>query len=664
MSLLENQNALELATSKADLKALLSLYDKAPCGTVTFNKEGVILNTNTTFVNWLGYTKEEVIGSRTLSSFLKIGGQIYFETHFFPLIQLQGYIKEIYFDFKRKDASVLRGLINVRELSIGSDAVVYQAIVLDVSERWSYEEELRVAKQKAEDDSKIKAKLLATISHEIRTPLNAILGIGHLLHQTPLNKNQEDYARLLLHSSEHLLSLVNNLLDLSKIEANKFELSKAPFSLQDVLDILDQTFGIKAQEKHIQFAIEIAEDVPTNIVGDVIKLKQILINLIGNALNFTKEGGVSLTVSLLDETKDKVRLRFEIIDTGIGIPAEKLETIFGEFSQASQEINAEFGGTGLGLTISKKLVELHDSTLIVTSEEGLGSSFQFDFVYGVAQETELSSYRTIQDDTLYNFEGYQVLVVDDNPSNLFIAGQFLDNFGVSYETASSGSEAVEKVKTLNPHLILLDLHMPLKDGYETAKEIRLIPSDQHLKIVAFSASTMGSIEKRLQDAGIDDFLPKPFQPHQLLDILKMYLGNSSNETPNDRKQARANDLPIVTATKTTDPQSRFSLDRYKMMAKNKPEYLKKFVLSTLNGLLEYDQDFKSAIHSKNAEALSELIHKSTMSLHYIDAGRLSHLLKQCREQLCAGDSKVLQHTIDLCNDEFTFLISELERLSA
>src|SRR5690606_16917479 len=227
----------------------------------------------------------------------------------------------------------------------------------------NYERELIAARKKAEETSRAKAAFLSMISHEIRTPLNAILGIGNLFHKTSLNAQQKEYARILLNSSENLLGLVNNLLDMSKIESHKVKLEKLPFSVTDLLEVLISTFQVKCDEKHIELRVILPENLPEHLLGDPYKLNQVLTNLLGNAIKFTKEGYVKLEISILDLSEKKIFLRFAVSDTGIGIAEDKFEAIFDEFSQASYDVGLKYGGTGLGLTISQRLLQLHGSEM-------------------------------------------------------------------------------------------------------------------------------------------------------------------------------------------------------------------------------------------------------------------------------------------------------------
>lgn len=665
---MESDDNISKERDSLRLEAALDLYENAPCGSISFRNDGIIIGINNTLTKWLGYKKEEIVNIRTLPSLFKIGGQIFFETHFFPLIKMQGFIQEVYFDILRKDKSVFHGLINVREIPLQANLqTTYQATILDVTDRWNYENEILNAKRKAEAESKAKADYLATISHEIRTPLNAILGIGNLLHNTPLNDNQKEYARLLLSSSEHLLNLVNNLLDLSKIEAKKLELDQVSFNIFDLLTVLQQIYSVKAKEKGIDLLLKLDKDLPENLLGDPVKLNQILTNLIGNAIKFTKAGSITVSINLIKKSKKEVLLTFEVSDTGIGIPEEKLETIFQEFSQASYDVSVEYGGTGLGLTISKKLLELHGSQLDVSSKLNKGSKFSFSLKYPVDKKKAEKVEKLISTSEDDNFKNYLVLVVDDNEMNIFITTQYLDLWNIQYKTAKCGQDAIDIIKKNVINIVLLDLQMPKMNGFETAQKIRELKLANEPEIIAFSASTKGEVHAQLIEAGIDDHLPKPFQPSQLFDMLKIY--HKTAQGKNNKATKRLSKTKSVSKKKVKKLKTKdstviesFSLDRYIKMANNKPEYLKKFVLSTLDAMEGYKVEFENALGNKDVTKISDLIHKTTMTMYYIKADRLSGYMKKCSETLQSNPSdQAVQTNGKVCIKEFVKIIKGLKK---
>lgn len=406
------------------------LYENAPFGYISFLADGTIFKINKTLLDLLGFKREEIVQVKRIQNLFRIGGKIYFETHFFPLIRMQGFVKEINFDLLRKDGSFFPALINVDQITgVNSNISSYRASVIDITDRKKYEKVLLESKEKAEMATRAKAEFLSTISHEIRTPLNAIVGVGNLIHKTSLDDLQKEYARILKLSSQNLLELVNNLLDLSKLEARKVKLEERVFNLKDLLNVIIHSFKIKAAEKNISLISEFPDDLPEHLLGDPIKLNQVLTNLIGNAIKFTREGHVKLEINIPEAGEKKILLQFKVSDTGIGIPTDNLEMIFTEFSQASYDVNLEYGGTGLGLTISQKLLQMHGSELKVESEEGKGSEFSFELRYKLADAIPAKNKKSNVKELLRKSNA-RIMVVDDNATNLFITSQYLEDWGL------------------------------------------------------------------------------------------------------------------------------------------------------------------------------------------------------------------------------------------
>ncbi len=654
------------------------LYENSPCGYVSFLEDGTIYNINKTLLSWLNFTKEEIIYLKKFPELFKIGGQIFFETHFFPLIRLQGFIQEINFDIVRKDLSTFPGLINVNEIPAkGLNPLTYRATIIDITDRKKYEKELMAAKMKAEGDSHAKAEFLSTISHEIRTPLHAILGIGNLLSKTHLNEDQKEYAKILLLSSENLLGLVNNLLDLSKIQAEKVKLEKRDFNIKNMVKMLQQTFRVKAAEKNIDLLVEIDKNVPHELTGDPVRLSQILTNLIGNSIKFTKIGSVSIVIKNLETTDNKTLLSFKVCDTGIGIPNDKLETIFQEFSQASYDVNLEFGGTGLGLTISQKLLHLHNSEMKVQSKEGHGSEFSFEIWYKINTNYSSPKDKKISTKDRKILDTSRVLIVDDNPTNLYITSQFLNDWKLDNESANSGSEAIEMLQKKHFDLVLLDLHMPKLNGYKTAKEIRALNLNKQPVLIALSASERGEINYKLKKAGFQDYVPKPFQPEKLLETLVYYLQDTDQQNmiklplADLELEAKMEDLEEVGTIKNTSQLDQvqgpsFNISKFVGMANGNSIYLDKFIKSSLDALVTYQQEFGEAIEAKSADMLENLMHKSTMTIFYIQADNLSKILDEVLAILGEEDInlKLLQKKSKKCIAEFKKISEGLKSLNS
>lgn len=623
---MENRSSNNLPEESAE-----DLYENAPFGYISFLADGTIYKINKTLLSLLGYEKEDILQTKKIQSLFRIGGKIYFETHFFPLIKMQGYVKEINFDLVRKDGSYFPALLNVNELP-GSEPETssYRASVIDITDRKKFEKVLMESKERAERATRAKAEFLSTISHEIRTPLNAIVGIGNLLHKTSLDDLQKEYARILQLSSENLLELVNNLLDLSKLDARKVSLEERVFSLQDLLELLIHSLKIKAAEKNIQLLTEFPKDLPDHLIGDPLKLNQVLTNLIGNAIKFTHKGSVHLKIKILESREGKVVLQFAVHDTGIGIPRDKLKAIFNEFSQASYDVNLEYGGTGLGLTISQKLLQMHGSELKVESEEGKGSKFSFDLEYKTSSIAPTNSKRSRVSEAS-NVSDAKVLVVDDNPTNLFIISQYLQEWNLEHNAVSSGPAAIDAVQKQPYDIILMDLHMPKMDGYETSIRILELELEKKPVVIALSASGRGDLNVKMSRAGISVYVPKPFDPVELQEIILHFLNENSEEK--HQKILVSEKDPSSAGSSIEKRKESFDLTRLVKLSRQNPKILQKLILNSLRSINKYRDEFSSAANEADHKKLEKLIHKNKMTLHYIQVQKLPEVVESYRALL-------------------------------
>ena len=383
-------------------------------------------------------------------------------------------------------------------------------------------------KGRAEQSEKFKQQFLANMSHEIRTPMNSVIGLTNLLIKTKLDVQQQKYLNVIKKSSENLLVIINDILDLSKIEVGKMDFEKIPFSLEDLADTLYHTLMFKAEEKNLKFKINTASTVPKIIVGDPTRLNQILINIAGNAIKFTEKGGVTIDITELNRQGNVSMLQFSISDTGIGISEENIGKIFESFSQASSDTTRKFGGTGLGLTISKQLVELQGGNIHVKSEIGKGTSFIFKIPYPVSDEKQINDgKKKIDDIDPELLTGIKILLAEDNPFNQMVAidtlGDVIKNLMI--EIAGNGREAVEKVKEGDFDVVLMDIQMPEMDGFEATKSIRkLVGLKSTIKIMAMTANVTAEEISKCFESGMNEYISKPFDTQDLINKLgKLYL---------------------------------------------------------------------------------------------------------------------------------------------
>ncbi len=378
---------------------------------------------------------------------------------------------------------------------------------------------LKIAQEEALAASKAKQDFLSVMSHEIRTPMNAVIGFTDILIEDNPKPQHITFLNSLKSAGEQLMQLINDVLDLSKLNADKIELESIPFDLNTQLKNNIEIFKTVKKNDEVTIHFEwIGTILKTQVIGDPVRLNQILTNLIGNAMKFTHEGKITLQVQAHSPSNNKQRFSFKVIDTGIGIPIEKQQTIFEDFIQVSNATSREYGGTGLGLSITQQLVELHDSQIQLESEEGKGSIFSFDITYELGEA--LSPSITRIPEQLASFENLSVLVAEDNVFNQKVVQNILQRFGAKVTMVSNGIEAIEKTKTEDVHIILMDLHMPKMDGIQAIKEIRQLPSSKrNIPIVVLTAEVLDENDSRLSELEVT-YVSKPFQASQLYNAIK------------------------------------------------------------------------------------------------------------------------------------------------
>ena len=398
----------------------------------------------------------------------------------------------------------------------------------DISERMRAKT-MEQEKIKAESASLAKSEFLANMSHEIRTPLNGIIGMAELATDTDLDENQRNIFHTINTEANSLLDIINDVLDFSKIEAGKFELEEIPFNLRHTIEDVANSFAHRAEQKGIEYISFLSPDVPSRLIGDPGRLRQILTNLSGNALKFTHEGEIYIEAKMAEDLGDKVKIQFLVKDTGIGIPKEKQSAIFESFTQADGSTTRKYGGTGLGTTISKRLVELMDGEIDVESEEDKGSTFLFTAVFAKQTGHEVALTRKEVD-----LSNLKVLVVDDNQTNRFILKEYLESWGCLPVEATSGKEALsilkESIASKEPFdLLLTDFQMPEMSGFELVKEIRAIKDSKEVPTIVLSSAGMRGDAKICADIGIEGYLNKPVRRDDLRKGIILVLGLSTKK---------------------------------------------------------------------------------------------------------------------------------------
>jgi len=398
--------------------------------------------------------------------------------------------------------------------TIYDNQLMFLSLLIDITERKRNEEDLRKAKESAEIANKTKSEFLATMSHEIRTPINGILGMLSLTSNTPLSEEQKKYMTMARTSCEYLANVVESILDYSRIEAGKIEIENVDFDLYKLMNQVLEEFKIKADEKKLNISLKIARDVDKYINGDVNKLKQILVNLVNNAVKFTEKGSVEIEVEKNNDLCDKIELKFIIKDTGIGIAREKINKLFQTFSQADSSSKRKYGGTGLGLAISKKLVEMMKGNIWLYTEESVGTTFYFTCILGKSDKDSCRNDEDISEEEFENKKTIKILIAEDNVVNQEFMSVLLSKKGYIVECVDNGLEVLEKLETGTYDLILMDVEMPEMDGIETTSKIRENERENNIPnipIIALTAYAMKGDKDKCMKAGMNDYISKPIK---------------------------------------------------------------------------------------------------------------------------------------------------------
>ncbi|MEM7368447.1 MAG: response regulator [Bacteroidota bacterium] len=444
---------------------------------------------------------------------------------------------QIFFDEHRTKYIILQGQV---QLNQEGHAVSIVGTIQDITDRKKVED-LEREKELAKKAAKLRQEFLAKTSHEIRTPLNPILLLTDMLLETPLNPNQREYLSAIKTAGETLLAVVNDILDLSKIEAGKIDFSSDTFSIARVFESILDMMEASALEKGIELEREIDGQIPEFVIGDTVRLTQIILNLVGNAIKFTSQGTITVGATFKRREVGRVIIEFDVKDTGIGIPHDKLKVIFDSFQQLDTEANQRQGGTGLGLTIVRQLIRLQGGNVSVESEVGKGSRFFFELGFNTAEGEEGDAQTTQINST--QLAGLNVLLIEDHPLNQVVTQKLLSDWGIELDIANNGREGIERLEEKGYDLVLMDVQMPVMNGYEATRYIRkqMQPPKSDIPIIALTANAFSGSDDECLQVGMDDYVSKPIETRNLFSkIVQHTLGR-----PRQNLQTKSSNGSVV-----------------------------------------------------------------------------------------------------------------------
>jgi len=511
---------------------------------IFIHQAGRIIDVNQRACEMLGYSKEQLLTMEIADLYPQEG----FTESSKKITTPQGLnsIESILFEtvFRKADGTVVA--VEISSGIIDREKKIIQGIARDITERKRTEAELQKAKEEAETANRTKTEFLASMSHEIRTPMNAIIGMADLLLETQLTPEQQQYVQVFQSAGENLLTIINDIIDISKVEAGHVQLETIDFDLTDVIEKICDVMAVRAHEKGLELVYSAMPDVPTNLLGDPTRLRQILVNLIGNAIKFTEKGQVFIQVESHGQKNGNIELLFSVTDTGIGVAPEQIDTIFDAFTQADSSITRKYGGTGLGLAISKQLVALMGGHMMLESNPGRGSIFSFTAQFVI--QTEPKGY--IEKIAL-DMRGVKVLVVDDNETNRMILRNTLSKLGAIITESDSGAHGLAEFKrameTVDPYqLALIDHRMPGMDGFELAKHIKETMGNIKNTAVMMLTSDNRSGDRALcKEFDITFYLVKPVKKAELLVAIATIMGRKIEPVVGKIAEVRPVDLTKI-----------------------------------------------------------------------------------------------------------------------
>lgn len=617
-------NAKELAErSSVELAGYLEAIDQHALVSVT-DIRGRIVRVNEKFIQVSGYSREELLNQdhRIINS--GTHPKKFFVEMWCTISRGDIWRNEIC--NRAKDGSLY--WIDTAIVPLKDDhgkIVRYISVRVDVTKHKNVEEKLRHAMGAVETAAEAKSRFLANMSHEIRTPMNSILGMTRLLMQTKVDDRQLDYASNILRSSQHLLTIINDVLDLSKIEAGKIKLIVQDFDLQEILDDVSSQFSHQLNDKEITLGFDISLDISQSFHGDSLRLSQILLNYVSNAFKFTEKGKITIGVQILEKDELGCLVKFDVKDTGIGISKDQIDHLFQSFSQVDTSTTRKYGGTGLGLAVSKELAELMGGSVGVESELGKGSVFWFTARLGQGGKVmNKKPAQQLPQDT-DQLKAFCILVVEDNELNQRVAKEFLEYNGATVEIASNGKEAIDMLRDNEGRFdcVLMDVQMPVMDGVEATRQIRLDTKLCNTLVIAMTANVDAKDRKLCSDVDMDDFIAKPIDPDLLVSTLLKWL---RPETVSDDSSCS------FVATDVSTPQNTNTLIDPSVLAvslgRNDPIQMHKYFVLFVESTKESMREMEIALNNADLTTVAALGHRVKSAAQTVGATSFAEYCKE------------------------------------
>ncbi|HJU46337.1 MAG TPA: response regulator [Chitinophagaceae bacterium] len=594
-------------------KRYRDLFNYSQALICTHDMTGRLLAVNPAICNVLDHTEEELIGKH-IYDFIPANRRQDFLDIYLPTITKEKNLEGVFSVINKSGKEHYLLYHNYCVEDEGAEPYVV-GFSQDITERVKAEQELQIAKKMAEEVAHAKELFLANMSHEIRTPMNGILGMASLLAKTKLNDQQRNFLKLIYESANNLLVIVNDVLDLEKIIAGKLIVEKLPFKIIDKVATVVQSFIYKAEEKNVALIYQNSIPGDLVVVGDPYRLNQILNNILSNAVKFTETGKIVITTRIMSFEDQIATVQFIIKDTGIGISEKNLKGIFEPFVQADPAISRKYGGTGLGLTICKSLLEMQGGTLSVTSKEGIGSTFTFNIPYLISDQDD-SKVDAPVELNYASLKGKKILLAEDVELNQFIARHLLESWGIEVMVANNGREALAAVEKSDYDLVLMDIQMPEMDGIEATKYIRLLadPVKAKVPVIALTANALKGDSEKYLSVGMTDYLSKPFDETKLFQVITRNMTNlEEGEVPAVDKE----EVPVTVKQKENAPMTTdtlYDLTTIRSISGGDENFVKKMIDLFIETVPQNVEELNKALAEQDWEQVSKMAHKLKSTL--------------------------------------------------